>query len=117
MGAAKNDKHERGNKRTSNAGNRGSVRNADRLASFKSKRPENRGDWGGVLPERLQSVVVGITRLGGAVTFGLSRDGGAYSVTLMLDGERETLWFNGDADLDEELDQVKATLDAMEIIE
>jgi hypothetical protein len=51
--------------------------------------------------------------MGGAVTLGLSRDGGAYSLTLLLESERTTLWFNGGADLDAELEKVRATLDAM----
>ncbi len=51
--------------------------------------------------------------MGGAVTFGLSRDQGAHSLTLLLDGGRETLWFNGNADLEEALDEVLGVLDAM----
>ena len=71
-------------------------------------------DWGGCDPARLQAVVVAITALGGAVTLGLSRDLGAHSLTLLLDGNRTTLWFNGNADLDMELEGVKATLDTLE---
>jgi hypothetical protein len=57
--------------------------------------------------------VQAITSRGGACTFGLSRDGGAHSLTLMLNQERETLWFNGDADLDVELEQVWQTLETL----
>lgn len=89
---------------------RGSVRNTDRLAAFSSGKGAGLADWATCDPARLQAVVVGITNLGGAVTFGLSRDMGAHSCTLLLDGNRTTLWFNGGADLDEELDGVAQTL-------
>ncbi len=92
---------------------RGSVRNDRRLAAIAQRRGGTAADWNGCSPERLQAVVHNITQIGGAVTFGTSRDGGAYSVTLLLDGDRETLWFNGDAELDEELQAVVETLDAM----
>ena len=100
-----NSKQVGGSKKT-----RGSVRNTDRLAAFSSGKGEGGADWGTCDPTRLQAVVIGITALGGAVTFGLSRDMGAHSCTLLLDGNRTTLWFNGGADLDEELDGVAATL-------
>lgn len=92
---------------------RGSVRNKDRLSAFAEGTKSGAADWGGCHPELLQAVVVGITGMGGAVTFGLSRDQGAHSLTLLLDDNRKTLWFNGSADLDEELRAVAATLDAM----
>lgn len=95
-------------------GTRGSVANESRLASFARGNPAGGGDWMGCDPGRLQAVVAGITRLGGAVTFGLSRDRGAHSVTLLLDDAKKTLWFNGDADLDSELETVAQTLAAME---
>lgn len=94
-------------------GKRGSVRNDRRLEAISQRRGGASADWLGCMPERVQAVVHGITRLGGAVTFGTSRDGGAYSVTLLLDGDRETLWFNGDAVLDDELEAIVETLDAM----
>ncbi len=93
---------------------RGSVRNDHRLAAIAQRRQGKLADWGGCDCGLLQAVVVKITALGGAVTFGTSRDGGAYSVTLLLDGDRETLWFNGDADLDDEMHAVVETLDAMQ---
>jgi len=93
---------------------RGSTRNTDRLGAFSSGSGKSLADWGGCDPARLQAVLVGITGLGGAVTFGLSRDLGAHSLTLLLDGNRTTLWFNGKADLDEELDAVIAKLAAIE---
>ncbi len=97
-----------------NKSKRGSVRNDRRLAAISQRRGGAAADWLGCSSERLQGVVHKITSLGGAVTFGTSRDGGAYSVTLLLDGDRETLWFNGDAELDEELQAVVETLDAMQ---
>ncbi len=93
---------------------RGTVRNPDRLEAFARSGPAGGADWGDCDPDRLQGVLVGITRLGGAVTFGLSRDKGAHSLTLMLDDNRQTLWFNGDANLNEELDAVLHTLKAIE---
>lgn len=92
---------------------RGSVRNDNRLSAFAAANNADGADWGACTPERLQAVVIAITGLGGAVTFGLSRDKGAHSLTLLLDNNRETLWFNGDADLDEELDGVAATLSTL----
>lgn len=92
---------------------RGSVRNTDRLAAFADGSVKGSADWGTVSPEWLQGVIVGITALGGAVIFGLSRDQGAYAVTLLLDDAKTTLWFNGDADLDEALEGVVDTLDGM----
>jgi hypothetical protein len=89
---------------------RGSVRNTDRLAAFASGGGKGSADWGTCDPARLQAVVVGITAVGGAITFGLSRDLGAHSVTLLLDGNRTTLWFNGNADLSAELEGVADTL-------
>jgi len=109
MGLAKNQIHEK----MSNNKKRGSVNNERRLDTFRKAVGSTGADWGGCKAEKMQGVVVAITELGGAVTFGLSRDNGAHSVTIMLDGERETLWFNGDADLDSELDSIEATLEAM----
>jgi hypothetical protein len=93
---------------------RGTTKNSSRLDAFANRNGAGAADWGGCNPERLQGVVVAITALGGAVTFGLSRDQGAHSLTLMLDGQRETMWFNGGADLDAALDDVLGMLDAMQ---
>jgi len=109
MGVAKEQKHASSQK----SGKRGSTNNKARLGAFARSSESTGADWGGCSPEWVQSVVLGITRLGGAVIFGLSRDGGSYNLTLLLGGEKETLWFNGNAILDEELRDVVATLDAM----
>jgi len=103
----------RGNEKGTGKG-RGSVNNARRLEAFRGRHAGGSADWGGCDPARLQSVVVSITGLGGAVTIGLSRDKGAHSLTLLLDGGRETFWFNGGADLDAELDDVLGVLGGME---
>jgi hypothetical protein len=92
---------------------RGSTRNTDRLNAFAGRDGVGTADWGACDPARIQTVVVAITAMGGAITFGLSRDLGAHSLTLLLDGNRKTLWFNGNADLDEELDGVAEVLQIM----
>lgn len=93
---------------------RGSVNNASRLQGLKGAGQARGADWGACDPKWLAAVVVACTVLGGAVTFGTSRDGGAYSLTLMLDGDRAPLWFNGDADLDLEMEKVFAYLESLQ---
>jgi hypothetical protein len=110
MGVAKDQKQAALDKR----GRRGSTNNEGRLDAFKRGVGKGEADWGGCDPKNLQAVVVAITELGGAVTLGLSRDQGAHSLTLMLDRQRETLWFNGGADLDDELDRILAMIGALE---
>lgn len=97
----------------SKSNKRGSTKNSNRLEAFSKGSPSSGADWGGCDPVLLQAVIVKITAMGGAVTFGLSRDNGAHSCTLLLDNNRQTCWFNGDADLDESLREVAATLDSM----
>lgn len=109
MGLEKNKQHEAKSGKTK----RGSVDNAKRLDAFRRGKKESAADWGGCDPARLQTVVVQITELGGAVIFGLSRDKGSHLLTLLLDESKETLWFNGNADLDAEMDDVAATLEAL----
>ncbi|KKL06103.1 hypothetical protein LCGC14_2599390 [marine sediment metagenome] len=92
---------------------RGSVKNSRRLDAFAKRSGAGDASWKNCDQDWVRSVVVAITDLGGAATFGLSRDRGAYSLTLLLDDTRETLWFNGDADLDDELRTVVSKLDAM----
>ncbi len=105
-------KDELGGKKKAKKG-RGSVNNAKRLDAFKQTKERSGADWGTCNPDKLRAVVVAITELGGAVTLGLSRDQGAHSMTLLLDGSRETFWFNGNADLDVELQDVLGVLEAM----
>jgi len=95
-------------------GKRGSVNNAKRLEAFVGRKDKGSADWGGCDAKWMQEVITGITSLGGAVTFALSRDRGAYSVTLLLDGDKQSLWFNGDAELDDELEEVAAVLETMQ---
>jgi len=94
-------------------GKRGTVDNNGRLKRLLTGTGQQTGkaDWSAADARWIAGVVHVITRLGGAVSFGYSRDGGAYSVSIMLDGERETLWFNGGADIDAELEGVFATFD------
>lgn len=107
MGAYQNN----GQEGTKKRGSRGSVRNDNRLDAFTNGKKKGSACWGGCDPLRLQAAVVAITSMGGAITLGLSRDEGAHSLTLLLDNNRATMWYNGDADLDEELDAVIAKLD------
>jgi len=93
---------------------RGSTDNPGRLEAFASASPSSGADWGACDPKRIQAVILGITQMGGAVTFGLSRDLGSHFLTLLLDENRKTLWFNGDAELSDELDLVIGTLDSMQ---
>lgn len=92
---------------------RGAVKNAARLDAFKSKGAEGSASWANCNCDLLHAVVVAITALGGAITLGLARDMGAHSLTLLLDEARATLWFNGDADLNEKLQEVLDTLSDM----
>lgn len=108
MGAYQNNVQSDGKK----AGSRGSVKNSSRLDGFASGRKKGSADWGTADPELVLATVLKITGMGGAITFGLSRDEGAHSLTLMLDDSRATLWFNGDADLNTELQEVCARLEA-----
>lgn len=110
MGAMQNNPKE---KKTS-GNRRGSVKNSDRLAAFAKGRSNGEADWGGCDPALIQTILVSITGFGGAATFGLSRDEGAHMLTLLLDDRRETLWFNGDVDLDEEL---RAVIEKLEQVE
>ncbi len=110
MGAMQNnpDTSGRGGKK------RGTTRNADRLAVFARGGGGSGADWGDCDPERIQWVITGITSKGGAVTFGLSRDRGAHFMTLLLDNGKQTLWYNGDANLDDELKAVVDHIEAMD---
>jgi len=92
---------------------RGSTNNKRRLEGFGKVDAANGADWGNCSSQKLQAMVVAITSLGGAVILGLSRDQGAHSLTLLLDDDKQPLWFNGDAVLDDELDAVIATLEGL----
>lgn len=83
-----------------------------RLAAFAGATHTSGADWSTCDGELLKAVAVLITDLGGAVIIGMSRDQGAHSLTLMLDDERKSLWFDGDADLDEKLREVIGKLEA-----
>lgn len=102
----------RGEKRKG-SGSRGSVKNGERLRNLFNHGEGRRADWGSVDPGAIASTVEAVTGRGGAISFGTSRDGGAYSVTLFLDGERETLWFNGDADVEGELENIRVLIGSL----
>jgi hypothetical protein len=110
MGAMQNNNQKVGKTNSK----RGSVKNDNRLAAFAAARGNEIAGWGECSSDKLQGVILGITALGGAVTFGLSRNRGSHFIALMLDDSRETLWFNGDVNLDDALDTVMGTLEAME---
>jgi len=110
MGAMQNNQGKSKGKRS----HRGSVNNKRRLDAFASKDITGRASWGECSSDILLGVVGQITDMGGAITISLSRDKGAHSLTLMLDDERETLWFNREADLDMELGLVAAKLASMD---
>ena len=113
MGQAKGQLQELKDGKRGKSGRRGQANTARRLDAFKNGGGAGSASWATCHSELLLGVVVGITRLGGAVTLGLSRDLGAHSLTLLLDDNRTTLWFNGDANLDEKLQEVIQTLAAM----
>jgi len=108
MGAMQNNENKSDGKRS----HRGSVNNKRRLDVFARKDVAGKASWGECSSDLLLDVVGQITDMGGAITISLSRDLGAHSLTLMLDDARETLWFNGDADLDTELREISAKLAA-----
>ncbi|KKL06217.1 hypothetical protein LCGC14_2598230 [marine sediment metagenome] len=91
-------------------GKRGSKNNKRRLEAFGKSGPAHGADWATADAELMRDVVVAITALGGAVLFGMSRDQGAHALTIMLGKEREALWYNADANLNEELAKVRERL-------
>lgn len=97
-------------KRTS----RGSKNNARRLDAFRNRGGRGDAEWATCDAHMLLAVVDKITALGGAITLSLSRDMGAHGLTLLMDDDRESLWFNGDADLTEELRAVLVALEQSE---
>ncbi len=110
MGATQSNAKYGGKRQSS----RGSVDNKSRLDAFTRGRSKGSADWETCEAEQLKAVVTRITQMGGAVTFGLSRDEGAHMVTLLLDDSKATMWYNGDADLSESLQEVLNTLKAIE---
>lgn len=110
MGAYQNN----GKQGSSKSRSRGSVRNDDRLAAFANGSGNGSAEWDTADSTLVAATICAITAMGGAITFGLSRDQGAHSLTLMLDGHRKTMWYNGDAVLNDELQTVIDTLSAMD---
>jgi hypothetical protein len=89
---------------------RGSVNNSSRLAAFGSAEEKRVGgaDWGRCDPRWIAAVVVAAASNGMEVAFSYSKDGGAHGLSLYdySSGERVRLWFNGDAELDMEMQAV-----------
>ena len=105
-----NVRDERGKKRK-----RGSVNNANRLAGLQHRETgEGGADWGNANPQWLHAVIAAATLRGLAISFSLSRDGGAHGLLLLDNGERAQMWFNGDADLDVELEKVHVYLESIQ---
>jgi hypothetical protein len=93
---------------------RGSTDNSGRLAGLRPEAtPQGNADWGAADPRWVAAVVAAATLRGCILSFSLSRDGGAHGLSLYTDGERVQLWFNGDADLDVELEKVFEYLESM----
>jgi hypothetical protein len=102
-------------RKTGKNGKRGSVNNANRLAGLQPEGPRTgAADWGSARPEWIAAVVAAATLRGLIVSFKLSRDGGAHGLELYDNGESVRLWFNGDADLDIELEKVFAFLETIQ---
>jgi hypothetical protein len=94
---------------------RGSVKNSSRLEGLQSSRKvEGSADWGKADPRWLQAVTTAACLRGMIVSFSHSRDGGAHGLALYDQGERIQLWFNGDADLDTELEKVFEYLESLQ---
>jgi len=102
MGAMQEKVQEKRDKKTK----RGSVKNSSRLAAFGKAEPIGEASWETCDKKLISAVVLLVTKLGGACTFGLSRDNGAHMLSLLLDDEKKTLWYNGDAVLTDELQLV-----------
>jgi hypothetical protein len=89
---------------------RGSVDNASRLAGIQVQENEGSGSasWERADPRWVAGVVVHCTLHGMEISFLISKTGAAHGLKLyeFETGERRTLWFNQDADLDVELEQL-----------
>lgn len=96
-------------------GKRGSVNNGSRLEGLQSgSKEQGSADWGTADPRWIAAVTVAATLRGMIISFSLSRDGGAHGLAFYDRGERTQLWFNGDADLDAELERVFAFLETLQ---
>ena len=113
MSVAKAQLQEKRDGKRGKRGTRGEANTANRLKAFKAEAKAGEAEWATCDAAVLLAVVDLITGLGGAITLGLSRDQGAHFLTLLLDDAKETLWFNGDADLTIKLHEVMVTLEDM----
>lgn len=102
-------------KKKGSSGKRGSVNNASRLAGLQPIREAaGTATWEGAQPGWIAAVVIAATVRGYIISFQLSRDSGAHGLSLYGEGENVRLWFNGDADLDVELEKIFVYLQAMQ---
>lgn len=93
---------------------RGSVDNASRLAALgKTEKSTAGADWGTADARWLAACIAGISAVDGAIMFGYSRDGGAYRVIVYLDGDSAKLWWNGDCDVNIELEALWTYIDGL----
>lgn len=95
-----------------NNSKRGKTKNLDRLKALTKGPAGGAATWRMADPKLVHAVIVAIADMGGAVLFGHSMDGGSYSMSLYLNKDKTTIWFNGDAELDEELQVVIDELNA-----
>lgn len=68
--------------------------------------PRGAASYVGVDAGFLYGIVNEITKRGGAVSFGLSRSQEAWNVTLFLDGDRRTIWINGNEDVNAKMEEI-----------
>lgn len=95
-------------------GKRGVTNTSRSLEGFGThQKAKSQMDWGDAMPEMLSASILAVTRAGGLVSFGRSRDLSALSVTVFLDGERKVVWYNGDNDLDGELEKLVHYFDSL----
>lgn len=93
---------------------RGATKVESRLAGLGGTSPEAGGaDWGDAHPDNVIAALLGVTRLGGAISFGLSRDKGAFNITIFLDGEKRTVWVSSAESVDEALTKIAIHMDGI----
>jgi len=93
---------------------RGDTNVASRLAGLGVSQGETgMADWGDAHPDNVIAALLGVTRLGGAISFGLSRDKGAFNITIFLDGDKRTVWVSSAESVDEALTKIAIHMDGI----
>lgn len=109
MGATKS------NTQATKSGKRGSVDNAKRLAALNQPEKTTAGaDWSTADPRWLAACVARICASGGGILLGYSRDQGAYRVIVYMGDDMAKLWWNGDCDLNHELESLFTWAEGLE---